>query len=144
MDTRGQRGFTLIELMIVVVVIGILAAISIPNFVEMQSRAREAGTKANMHSLQLAAEDYAVQNDGWYASVADSVVALVPGGDPNFRNSFSGGTGAGVAWENRGTFAAPASAISGISSYCDSLNITYNVKGYGKKTAITIVLTSGS
>src|SRR5258708_40185987 len=65
---RTQKGFTLIELMIVVVIIGILAAIAIPNFIAMQNRAKEGSTKANMHTLQLAAEDYAVQNDGAYAS----------------------------------------------------------------------------
>src|SRR5688572_33157500 len=54
---RNEKGFTLIELMIVVVIIVILAAIAIPNFVAMQDRARESSVKANMHSLQLAMED---------------------------------------------------------------------------------------
>ena len=77
---RNQKGFTLIELMIVVVIIGILAAIAIPNFIAMQNRAKEGSTKANMHTLQLAAEDYGVQSDGVYARtmVAGSGIGVDP------------------------------------------------------------------
>ena len=85
---RTQKGFTLIELMIVVVIIGVLAAISIPSYVAMQNRAKEGSTKANMHTLQLAAEDYGVQNDGVYAGTMDAthIGNLLPA---NYKNPFS-------------------------------------------------------
>ncbi len=48
---RQQHGFTLIELMIVVAIIGILAAIAIPNFVRFQARARQSEVNVNLKSL---------------------------------------------------------------------------------------------
>ena len=139
---RSQKGFTLIELMIVVVIIGILAAIAIPNFIAMQNRAKEGSTKANMHTMQLAAEDYGVQNDGVYAATLDGthIGNLLPA---NYKNPFSGGTGSGAAWEDRATFVAAPTATSGISSYSDSSTTQYNVKGYGKAAAVSVTLTSG-
>ena len=142
----NRKGFTLIELMIVVVIIGILAAIAIPNFIAMQNRAKEGSTKANMHTLQLAAEDYGVAFDGVYATTMDAthIVDRLPGAGATFKNPFSGGTGSGDAWEWRGTNTQTAcGAVPGISSYADSSNNTYNIKGYGKTAALTLVLTSG-
>jgi general secretion pathway protein G len=84
---KKKSGFTLIELMIVVVVIGILAAIAIPNYVALQKRAQESSVKSNMHTVQMVMEDFSIQNDGAYPTSAASAIpdgrtlrGLCPGG----------------------------------------------------------------
>jgi len=55
---KSEKAFTLIELMVVVVIIGILAAIAIPNFLRMQTRAKESDVKSVAHAILLAVEEY--------------------------------------------------------------------------------------
>jgi prepilin-type N-terminal cleavage/methylation domain-containing protein len=57
---RRRHAFTLIELLIVVAIIAILAAIAVPNFLEAQTRAKVARTLADMRTLATALESYAV------------------------------------------------------------------------------------
>jgi type IV pilus assembly protein PilA len=48
---KGKKGFTLIELMIVVAIIGILAAIAIPNFLKFQAKSKQSEAKANLGAI---------------------------------------------------------------------------------------------
>ena len=61
-----KRGFTLVEIMIVVAIISLLAAIAIPNLLTARRTANEAAAKATLSSLATAAETYAAANGGTY------------------------------------------------------------------------------
>lgn len=135
--TRNEQGFTLIELMVVVVIIGILAAIAMPNFVSMLDRAKESDLAENMHTFQLAVEDFAVKNTGAYPVGADAaaVKANLPGGVWP-RNPFSGVADEAPTWG-----ANPAA--SGVMGANPVSTIGYTIRGYGKSGLIPLVISNG-
>src|SRR5262245_29227591 len=57
-NLKRREGFTLIELMIVVAIIGILAAIAIPNFIKFQLRSKAGESKVNLAGMRTAQESY--------------------------------------------------------------------------------------
>ena len=75
-DNYGS-GFTLIELMVVVAVIGVLTAIAVPNYITLRNRALEASVKSNMHSVHMAVEEYATLSEGIYPGDLDTRVNQV-------------------------------------------------------------------
>jgi type IV pilus assembly protein PilA len=60
---RDRKGFTLIELMIVVAIIGILAAIAIPNFLKFQAKAKQSEAKTNLKAIYTAETGYYGENN---------------------------------------------------------------------------------
>ncbi len=67
------KGFTLIELMIVVAIIGILAAIAIPKFAQMLEKSREGATKGTLGSLKSAASIYYGDQQGIWPSTLNAL-----------------------------------------------------------------------
>lgn len=66
-----QKGFTLIELMIVVAIIGILAAIAIPNFVRFQAKSKQSEAKANLKAIFVAKKSHFAENDTFVCGVCN-------------------------------------------------------------------------
>jgi type IV pilus assembly protein PilA len=122
----NRKGFTLIELMIVVAIIGILAAIAIPNFIAMQLRAKRSELPTNVDGIRTAEKAYHHEWDSFTAAAATP--ATLPG---RTQVAFSGG---GLeAFENlgwtadgkvRGQYSVTQTGTTATSAAADDFTVT--------------------
>jgi type IV pilus assembly protein PilA len=109
---RTSKGFTLIELMIVVAIIGILAAIAIPNFLQYQSRARQSEARTNLGGIFVSETAYLGEN-ARYGSFSE--IGFTLAGATNrytYRSPAPGGNGATTNVANVTMFNAAVGATA--------------------------------
>ena len=87
---RTQKGFTLIELMIVVAIIGILAAIAIPNFMRFQAKSKQSEAKSNLGAIGTTAEAYRAEHESYFTTFGS--LGWVPVGNLRYTYFYSAAT----------------------------------------------------
>ncbi len=75
---RSQAGFTLVELLIVMLLMGILATIALPSFLNQRAKAADASTKTLARSAQIAIETYATSTGTYAGATAAALKEIEP------------------------------------------------------------------
>lgn len=115
---RIQAGFTLIELMIVVAIIGLLAAIAIPNFLKFQARSKQSEAKANLKGFYTAEKAYYQNSDAFCQSM--TVIGFNPERGNRYYYDFGASSalnGATSGYQLRSTATTPVAGSAGFGGF---------------------------
>ena len=136
---KSKKGFTLIELMVVVAIIGVLARLVLRLYTGQQQKAKNAIVKANAGTVQtLLQAEMADLGTDW----ADADAAVADIGTAGMRNPYNGLTDIGNVLDDTTTTISAGSAISGATAGCvyveqdASVDFKYYVRGVDQDGAL--------
>jgi type IV pilus assembly protein PilA len=125
---QGEAGFTLVELLVVMLIIGLLAAIAIPGFFNETQKANDVQAKVFVRTAQTAVEAYATDNNGSYVGAGPTALIRI-------EPTLSGANNLAISNLSGTTYTVSVDAPANTSG--NSFSITRNANGTTSLTCTT-------
>ncbi|MGD0337124.1 MAG: prepilin-type N-terminal cleavage/methylation domain-containing protein [Candidatus Omnitrophota bacterium] len=125
----GKKGFTLLELMVVVIVIGILAMVALPRFVRVVERAKSAEGRLLLDVIRLSQLRYYAEHDRYTGAITDLDLAYSP--PKYFKDIVAGSSEASLGTARRIDSYTLSIDSNGLIKCADDANAVYKCKDAG-------------